>query len=329
MAVEDKRKPLDARQKTVMPEQLKNLGFMSGEKIDHYLKGVSAAGEILQWRILGLAGECVKDPASKKATDSIARDLLLEASGRPGRPGTADRREARQSRSSQAVRQRPRCDSDRGGTGSLRRLGSGIRATPANSLFPHYSLSRRAKASAPAVRFSATAATPAASRSSAKAPTPWPIRCPSSKKHLVETVARFKRFQSFEIIFFQDRKFASFSNYAHKNGLVLASPDAKRVAGELLRDVMTTGATDPIPGIEGGLRDRSTTHLSSRRWRFPRQRSRTQKGPPIEQGQAGGQEREDQYHRPRRRRRYRYGLLRPIEDDRKRIGRQLQVYQGI
>jgi hypothetical protein len=69
------------------------------------------------------------------------------------------------------------------------------------------------------------------------------------KDQLTKAYTSLKPIESFELIFFKDEKFDSFMKFYHKDGLVAATPEAKRKAAEFLQGVTTTGSTDPIPGI--------------------------------------------------------------------------------
>jgi hypothetical protein len=74
----------------------------------------------------------------------------------------------------------------------------------------------------------------------------------SLKAELVKAVLRLKSVQSFNIIFFQDEKFAALD----EKGLVFATPDNKQRAVRWLDTIATTGTTDPIPAIREAFRNK-------------------------------------------------------------------------
>lgn len=69
----------------------------------------------------------------------------------------------------------------------------------------------------------------------------------SLKDQLSKAVIGLHPIQSFNVIFFQDKKCDALS----KDGqLIPATPQAKRKAGDFLEGITTSGTTDPIPGIQ-------------------------------------------------------------------------------
>jgi hypothetical protein len=74
----------------------------------------------------------------------------------------------------------------------------------------------------------------------------------SLKAELVKAVLHLKSVHAFNIIFFQDEKFAALD----EKGLVFATPDNKQRAVRWLDTIATTGTTDPIPAIEQAFRNK-------------------------------------------------------------------------
>jgi len=71
------------------------------------------------------------------------------------------------------------------------------------------------------------------------------------KAVLVDTLAKLRPIQSFNVVFFTDGgKF----HIADKNGLIIASPDNKRSTYTFLEEITPTGTTDPIPAIEAAFK---------------------------------------------------------------------------
>jgi hypothetical protein len=81
-------------------------------------------------------------------------------------------------------------------------------------------------------------------------------KMPIVKEQLTKAFLGLKPNQSFEIIFFQDRRFDSFMKFSHANSLVPANPEGKRKAADFLLGVTTTGTSDPIPAIIAGFKTR-------------------------------------------------------------------------
>jgi len=74
----------------------------------------------------------------------------------------------------------------------------------------------------------------------------------SLKAELAKAVVRLKSVQGFNIIFFQDEKFAVLDD----KGLLFATPENKKRAMAWLDTIATTGTTDPIPAIEQAFRNK-------------------------------------------------------------------------
>jgi uncharacterized protein with von Willebrand factor type A (vWA) domain len=72
----------------------------------------------------------------------------------------------------------------------------------------------------------------------------------SLKLELQNAVFGLKPIQSFSIIFFQNTKHPDMLS----ESLLPATPEAKRKAGSFLEGVISSGTTDPIPGIEAAFR---------------------------------------------------------------------------
>lgn len=69
------------------------------------------------------------------------------------------------------------------------------------------------------------------------------------KDELNKAVVHLRPTQSFDILFFQEPSFDSFSKQ-----LLPATPENKRKAGQYLEGIVATGPTDPVPALEMALR---------------------------------------------------------------------------
>lgn len=71
------------------------------------------------------------------------------------------------------------------------------------------------------------------------------------RHELVKAVAALRPNQSFNVIFFSD---GGRYHIADRNGLILATPDSKRLTYAFLENIVPIGTTDPLPAIEAAFR---------------------------------------------------------------------------
>jgi hypothetical protein len=200
-------------------------------------KSADVAGEVLAWRIARLSGALLNNPAQKKAADEAAEAVLVKL--RASAPELTPR--INQQIALLHPGQERNVDADSPADAVMIGLAAPIRAQPARTsdgggigpngpVFTNGVNARR-------IVFVMDASGSMINK------------MPTLMNQLTKAIVGLRPIQSFELIFFHDEKIDSFSKFSHQDGLVPATPDAKRNASKFFEGITAHGTTEPIPGI--------------------------------------------------------------------------------